>query len=434
MSENVQTFESKWLGERYYRVLHASGLPVYVFPKEMTAAYALFAVNFGEVDNAASAEGARPFPAGIAHFLEHKLFSNEDGSDSFERFSAYGADANAYTSHTKTVYMFTATDRFDESFGELIDFVSHPYFTEASVKKEKGIIAEEIRMCRDNPYDRCYYNMLEGLYHCHPIKTEICGSIRSVSEITAEMLYECYNTHYHPENMAVVVCGNVTVDAVMDIVNKRLPKAGPWQKPQRVTVDEPATVHRDRVIDHGQVGKPIFSIGVKDVCIPTDTAARFQRDAAMAILSEMLFSESGELYHSLLDRGMVSPDFSASFALAKDFGFLQISGEADDPEAVLREVLDHLEQQRQNGLSAEDFERVRRVEYAECIKGYDSTEEIANTLLSFVFEGGEIFAYADLLRNMTFTDVQRLFEEFFVPSRFTLSVVYPNPKSEETGD
>ena len=113
---------------------------------------------------------------------------------------------------------------------------------------------------------------------------------------------------------------------------------------------------------------------------------------------------------------------------------MQISGEADDPEAVLREVLDHLEQQRQNGLSAEDFERVRRVEYAECIKGYDSTEEIANTLLSFVFEGGEIFAYADLLRNMTFTDVQRLFEEFFVPSRFTLSVVYPNPKSEETGD
>jgi len=387
-------------------------------------------VNFGEVDNAANAEGEQSFPAGIAHFLEHKLFSNEDGSDSFERFSAYGADANAYTSHTKTVYMFTATDHFGESFGELIDFVSHPYFTEASVKKEQGIIAEEIRMCRDNPYDRCYYNMLEGLYYCHPIKTEICGSIRSVSKITAGMLYDCYSTHYHPENMAVVVCGNVTVDEVMHIVNERLPKTGPWQKPPRATVNEPSTIHRERMIDHGQVGKPIFSIGVKDVHIPLDGDARLRRDAAMAILSEMLFSESGELYHSLLDRGLISPEFSADYALTRDFGFLQISGEADDPEAVLREILDFLEKQRQNGLSEADFERTRRVEYAESIKGFDSTEEIANNLLSFVFEEAELFTYVELLKNMEFDYVQALFAEFFDPQRFTLSVVRPMRDNE----
>ena len=430
MSRQVQIFESEHLGERYCRVEHVSGLPIYIFPKAMATTHALFAVNYGSVDNAADADGRSPFPDGIAHFLEHKLFSNEDGSDSFERFSAYGADANAYTSHTKTVYLFTATDRFSDSFGELIDFVSHPFFTEESVAKEQGIIAEEIRMCRDNPYDRCYYNMLEGLYHNHPIKTEICGSVRSILKITAKTLYDCYHTSYRPENMAVVVCGNVTVEEVMAIVDARLPygKASPrLQKPQ---IKEPATVHRATVTDRGQVAKPIFSIGVKDVHIPTDPAERSKRDAAMDILSEMLFSESGELYNQLFDRGLISPEFSADYALTRDFGFLQISGEADDPEAVLREILDFLEKQRQSGLSKADFERTRRVEYAESIKGFDSTEEIANNLLSFVFEEAELFTYVELLKNMEFDYVQALFSEFFDPQRFTLSVVRPMRDNE----
>ena len=151
MTRSSELFESKLLGERYWRTVHSCGLPIYVFPKDMSTTHALFAVNYGGADNRPDASGKAPFPDGVAHFLEHKLFSNEDGSDSFERFSALGADANAYTSHTRTVYLFSATDHFEESLGELIDFVTHPYFTKESVKKEQGIIAEEIRMCRDNP-------------------------------------------------------------------------------------------------------------------------------------------------------------------------------------------------------------------------------------------------------------------------------------------
>ena len=430
MMRHIQTFTGSLLGETYQRILHESGLPIYVFPKKMSVTHALFAVNFGSVDNVFEGD-CPPFPDGIAHFLEHKLFSNEDGSDSFERFSAFGADANAYTSHTRTVYLFSATDRFADSLGELIDFVTHPYFTAESVKKEQGIIGEEIRMCRDNPYDRCYYNMLDGMYHRHPVKREICGSVQSISKITAKTLYDCYHAYYRLSNMALVVCGDVTAEEVLSIADAHLPKGLQGEPCKKALVAEPDTVHRSRVVACGQVAKPIFSIGVKDVSVPEDPLERARRDAGMAILSEMLFSESGELYTDLFDRGLISPEFSADFALTRGFGFLQISGEAEDPDRVFEEIRIYLERLRQTGLSEADFERCRRVEFAEYIKGFDSTEEIANTLLAFVFDEAELFAYADILQGMDFAYICSLFQEFFDPCRFTLSIVKPKENTKE---
>ena len=434
MSQSLQKFESSLLGECYYRVLHGSGLPVYVFPKRMVTAHALFAVRYGSVDNVADPSGKKPYPDGIAHFLEHKLFSNEDGSDSFERFSAYGADANAYTSHTGTVYLFTATDRFEESFGELIDFVTHPYFTKETVKKEQGIIAEEIRMCRDNPYDRCYYNMLGGLYHSNPVKEEICGSIRSISQITAGALYDCYRTHYVPENMAIVVCGDLTVERVMQIVDAHVPPDFKGKAPKAVLPAEPRSVCKASVTDYGQVARPIFTIGVKDVAVPADALARIRREIALTVLMEMIFSESGELYNSLLDRQLVSPDFAAELAMSDQFGFMQISGEADEPEDILHEILTHLQTLRKNGLSECDFERVKKVELAEWVKGFDSTEAVAGMLLSFAFKGLDMFAYTELLRELKFEDVKALFETFFDPESFVLSVVRPIEQKNKKGE
>lgn len=426
MMDSVKLFESELLGERYWRTVHPSGLPVYVFPKDMSTTHALFAVNYGSADNRPDGKtGKTPFPDGVAHFLEHKLFSNEDGSDSFERFSALGADANAYTSHTRTVYLFSATDRFEESLGELIDFVTHPFFSKKEVEKEQGIIAEEIRMCRDNPYDRCYYNMLEGLYCEHPVKREICGSVSSIGRITKKTLYDCYHAYYCPDNMALVVCGRVTAEQVMAIVDAHLPKDFSARAKKTPAMCEPATVCRPLVETVGQVAKPIFAIGIKDTEIPSDPILRAKRDAGMAILSEMLFSESGELYNRLFDSGMISPEFSADFAITADFGFLQISGEADDPKRVLEEILSYLREVREKGLSEADFERCRRVEFAEYLKGFDSPEEIANTLLAFAFDGADIFDYASMLRETEFSYVKELFDTFFDPSRFTLSVVRP---------
>lgn len=287
-------------------------------------------------------------------------------------------------------------------------------------------------MCRDNPYDRCYYNMLEGLYQKHPVKKEICGSIHSIARITDQTLYDCYRTYYRAANMALVVCGDVTVEEVLAIADAKLPEAIDKKLVRRPDIKEPAAISKPRVTERGQVAKPIFSIGVKDVNIPADSTERAKRDAGMAILSEMLFSESGELYDRLFNSGLISPEFSADFALTRDFGFLQISGESDDPDKVLAKILEFIEKQKKSGLSREDFERSRRVEFAEYIKGFDSTEEIANTLIAFVFDGAEIFSYADILRDMDFDYINALFEEFFDPSRMTISIVTPKTQKGDS--
>lgn len=426
-----QIFTSELLGESYTYIRHKSGLPIYVFPKKMSALHALFATDFGSVDTWLDKQGGERLPDGVAHFLEHKLFANEDGSDSFERFSALGADANAYTSHTRTVYLFTATDRFGESLAELIDFVTHPYFTQESVAREQGIIGEEIRMCRDNPYDRCYYNMLDGLYQEHPVQTEICGSVRSIAQITPETLYRAYNTFYRLSNMALVVCGDMTVDEVLAVADAHLPQAEAPAEIPRVCVIEPQTVCKNRIEAYGQVAKPIFCIGVKERTIPEDATERAKRDAALTILCEMLFSPSGDLYCELFEGGIISPEFSADYALTRGFGFLQIGGEADDPDLVLEKIRAYIAKMQANGLSKEDFERAKRVEFAEYIKGFDSTEEIANTLLAFVFDDADLFAYADIVNEVTFSDVTALLHEFFEGDCFTLSIVWPQDERSE---
>ena len=415
--------ESQLLGERYYSCTHESALPIYVFPKKMSTTYAMLAVKYGAVDNLASEEGTALLPDGVAHFLEHKLFANEDGSDAFEHFSAFGADANAYTAHSRTVYLFSCAEHFDQSLGELIEFVTHPYFTKENVEKEKGIIAEEIRMCRDDPYDRCYHNMLMGLYQKHPIRVDICGSERSIRSITPETLYHAYHDFYALSNMALVVCGDVTPERVLEIADGHLPKARQEAALRRCRTNEPKAIAKPYLKAVGQVAKPIFCIGIKDTEVPESPTLCMQRDAAMEILCEMLFSDTGELYNRLLDKGLISPELSTGYTLTRDFGFLRISGEAEQPELVLREVKEYLSQALEKGLSAEDFEHCKRIVFAEYIKSFDSTEEIADNLVAFLFDGVDIFDYPKVIQKITLQQAEQLARQFFDPAHFTLSVV-----------
>ena len=223
MNEKIKfhTIENKIINEKYKKYYHASGLDVYIFPKKMSTVYALLGVKYGSLySNFKIGEDLINVPDGVAHFLEHKLFTNEDGSDSFERFSIYGADANAYTSFNRTAYLFSCTDNFVPSLKELLYFVTHPYFTEESVASEMGIIAEEIKMYDDSPSDRCYYGMLEGMYRDNGIKKNICGTVESISKITPDILYTCYKNFYRPSNMILIVCGDVDEKEIINIVNE----------------------------------------------------------------------------------------------------------------------------------------------------------------------------------------------------------------------
>ncbi|MBO5938792.1 MAG: insulinase family protein [Clostridia bacterium] len=424
-------FRNDFLGEEYRVFKHRSGLSIYVFPKKMTATYAIFGTKYGSIHNSFrvgdTAESVT-VPDGIAHFLEHKLFTAEDGSDAFERFSEYGADANAYTSFNKTCYLFSCTDRFEDSLRELLSFVTHPYFTEESVRSEVGIISEEIRMYDDNPSDRCFYGMLEAMYHTHSIRRNICGSVESISQITPELLYRCYHTFYRLSNMALVVCGDVSDEAVLRIADEVLPSEPEQETPVVCTNEndtEPTKVLMPYFEQQMQVSKPIFNIGIKDTDIPADGRERQKKDAAMAILDEMLFSRAGEIYNDLLDRDLISPALSYGYTISESSAYNSIAGEADDPKSVLCEIQKHIARIREKGLSPEDFVRGKRVMYAEFVKSFDSTDSIANNLFSFLCEDAELLSYAEILEEITFPEVCHLFEHAFDEEKIALSVVLP---------
>ncbi len=419
---------SALLRERYIKTEHESGLEVYVFPKQLTTAYALLAAKYGSVDACFTLDGDAPVcvPDGTAHFLEHKMFENEDGSDSFARFAAFGADANAYTSYNRTAYLFSCTESIEAPLEELLRFVTHPYFTEETVAKEQGIIAEEIRMYEDNPWERGFQTLLCALYRCHPVRKNICGSEASIAQITPELLYRCHDLFYHPSNLVLVVCGDVTEEQVMDVVDRVLRSRTSPKHIRRIAVSEPESVCTPYVRTRMQVAKPIFHIGFKDVESGRQSPAeRLRRDAAMTLLGETLFSRAGAFYNRLFESELITPAFSFGYSSLEDVAFFELAGESDEPDRVVQALTEELERVRREGICPEELERCRRVLYADEIRAYDSTEEIANRLLNFVLDGGELFSYPQLLRDVTVEQARELLQTVFQKERMAVSVVAP---------
>ena len=192
---NIAEIKSELTGDSYYKIKHQSGLDIYVYPKEgYKSSYAIFGTKYGSINTCFSVDGKEKItvPDGIAHYLEHKLFESEEG-----------ANANAYTSFEKTCYLFSCTDKLEQSLEILLDFVQSPYFTAQTVAKEQGIIGQEIKMYDDDPNWRVMLNMLEGMYKNHPVRIDIAGTVESIAQITAEKLYEVYNVIYNLKNMAL---------------------------------------------------------------------------------------------------------------------------------------------------------------------------------------------------------------------------------------
>ena len=435
---NKQFFSSSLIQEQYTKYTHSSGLDIYIFPKKLTTLYAIFGVKYGSIHSSFCTTDEPnkiiTLPDGIAHFLEHKLFCNADGSDSLERFSELGADGNAYTAFNKTAYLFSATENFYDSLRELITFVTHPYFTKEAVESEIGIITEEIKMYDDSPSDRCFYGMLEGMYEHHNIRRNICGSADSIRKITPELLYSCYNSFYNLNNMALFICGDVDEEQILKIADELLPQDSPAFNvlyPNENEKESPY-VYKPYVESRMQISKPIFSIGIKDTQIPLNSAERQKRDATYSILDEMIFSQAGELFSSLFERDIISPNLSYGCTLSPTSAYNSIAGEADDPQLVLDEILKYIDELKIKGLSYEDFLRGKRVMYAEFVKSFDSTDNIANNLMSWAFEDAELLSYADTVNSVTFDDVKALFENAFDKEKITLSVVLPLENKEET--
>lgn len=423
---NITEYKSSLLGEKYYKIDHDSGLKVFVFPKDLTTTYGVFSVNFGGSFIEYDKNGEKvTLPQGCAHFLEHKLFENEDGSNADDVFSSLGAYDNAYTSNERTAYIFSTTSRVDEALAHLLYFVTNPYFTEKTVEKEIGIIAEEIRGCVDDPYDRCYMNMLDAMYFNNPVKNEICGSEESISKITPEVLYRCCEDFYTPENMVLCVCGNIGVEETIKIVDRELGTKKKGFEARLSGFTEPMAVKIPVIEKKMPVGKPLFCIGIKDSNIPQDPIERFRRTESMNILLHMILSEAGEFYLEMLEKGIVSPGFDSGYSSSPRTAYTMISGESDDPSLLLEKIKEHISLCRKNGLNRADFEREKKCVYASYVGDFDSTEDIAFALTGYAADGIDLFEYPRIIDSVTFEYVTELLNTSFSDDSFVLSVISP---------
>lgn len=424
MSEMILK-ENALLGEKYYFLSHKSGLEIYVIPKKLSTYYAAFAAKYGSQDNEFSVNGKiRKVPDGIAHFLEHKMFENENGESTFDRYAKAGASANAFTSFNKTSYLFSCTDNFYESLETLLDFVTHPYFTKENVEKEMGIIGEEIGMMNDNPAWAMMFNMLAGLYKNHAVKNNIAGSAESISKITPELLYECYDAFYNPSNMALIACGDIDPDKVVAIVDKYI-TAERRECAEKIIPHEDKRAEKPYIQAKMDVAKPMFTIGIKDLDIPKDAHGRLVKSSYLSVITETMFGPSSPLFNELYNEGLINGSLGYDFEHNRSFSFIEISAKTDDVKRTSEKIYDYIEKVKNDGFGEGLFDRAKKVCYSQIIKCFDSTEDIANNMLADVCDGIDFFDAGDAMSKVNEESALEMVKQLFKREYSTLSVILP---------
>jgi len=425
----VQEIRNEVLGDSYFEIQHPSGLKIVVYPKPGYAStYAVFGTNYGSIDTFLKTRGsdARAIPEGTAHYLEHKLFESEE-LDAFARFAKTGASANAYTSFDKTCYLFSCSSNFEENLKILIDFVQHPYFTEATVQKEQGIIGQEIRMYQDSPGWQVLFNLLRSLYHNHPVKIDIAGTVESISHITAELLYECYDNFYNLNNMVLSVAGNTTVEDVLRIADEVLEVKDPVYV-ERADYGEPVEIVRPYVEQTFPVSMPVLAMGFKE---HWDTPVRTLREKLITdLILDYLAGDTSPLYNRLLNDGLVNAGFDFEYFTGYGYAAILFEGETADPEKLAEEIRKEVRRVKAEGLDPEEFERLRKMNYGKSIMDYNDIEDLANVLVSAEFEGFRLFDELEIYRTLTIEEVEAQLEHQLNEEYSALSVILPG-KGEE---
>ena len=422
--------ENAFTGEKLYSGKHSSGLEIFIIPKaDYSGSYAIFGTKYGSVDSEFVVPGeAEPIcvPDGIAHFLEHKMFDQPDGSNVFDKFSKYGGNANAFTSFNMTAYLFSATANFNENLAVLLDYVQSPYYTDQTVSKEQGIIGQEIRMYDDNPGWKLFFNFINCLYKEHPVKKEIAGTVESISEITADYLYKCYNTFYNLSNMALVIIGNIDTESVLKTIESGIKNSEPFTEPiKKIYPDEPDEINCAYAEKSMAIASPMFMLGFKDNDVNLPPEQMLKKNIEISILFRMLFAKGSALYKKLYDAGLINSTFSTDYTMQNDYGFTSIDGESKDPKKVYDTILEEIATLKEKGLSESDFERAKKVVWGRYIRSHNDIEDYAHAFLQFRFMGIDYFDFHKVYQTIEFEDIQNRFRTHFKPELSALSVINP---------
>ena len=418
-------------GEQLFHTKLENNLNVFFMPKKgFTKKYAVLATDYGSNDLSFISERSGEqinLNHGIAHFLEHKMFEQPDGSDAFGEFAKYGANANAFTNFNMTAYLFGTTDNFYGALEHLLSYVSQPHFTDENVKKEQGIIAQEIKMYDDNSDWRLFFNTLKAMYIHHPNNIDIAGTVESIHRITKEELYECYKTFYAPSNMALFVIGDLDWDEIQKTVQKvPMPDYMEGKSIRRISAKEPNSVAQKRIVNEMEISMPLFSIGYKDRWDgPIEGRELLKKGLELELIFGCLLRRGSDLHEYLYENQLIFEPISCEYNSHNDYGYSVISGESRDIDRVHKKILEALEHAKREGLDRKTFERIKKMKLGSFVRSFDSIEGIANSFLNHYFEGIDYFDIYDCIREISLDDVNRRLREHFDEEMSVISIINP---------
>lgn len=417
------------LDETLHRTVLPNGLTVCVSPRPGFAKkVAYFVTNYGSIHTKFTLDGETYItPEGVAHYLEHKMF-DLPGRDVSEEFAALGANPNAFTSYDMTAYYFSCTENFEKCLELLLEFVSTPYFTQESVDKERGIIAQEILMYADAPDSQVFEDLMANLYRHHPVRHPIAGSVESIGAITPEILYRCHRAFYNPANMMLCVAGDVDPEEVASIAQRVLPKE---YRPAAVADIgpaedmEPVNPFSTRQMD---VAMPTFQLGFK--CrLPEATGAEFARwELAAELASEALFGESSELYLRLYEEGLIDSSFGGGLDTVDGLAMLTCGGDSNDPEETWQRIVDQVGKILDEGMEEKAFARMKKSLMGRRVKDLDSFESSCFRLCAYHFNQYDYFRFPELFAQVGQAEVLDFLRENVQAKRSAMAVVLPRDK------
>ena len=420
----MQRIDYPGTGDVLYSGTAANGLRVRVLPKEgVSGFYAVFATDYGGTYRRFTLDG-RDYdtPAGVAHYLEHKMFDLPDGDNALNLLSQNGADPNAFTSSDVTCYYFRCTRLFEENLRLLLHFVSTPYFTEETVRKEQGIISQEIHMGEDNPGTANYYNLLKMLYRHHPIREKVIGTVDSIAQITAETLYSCHAAFYTPSNMVLCVAGDVDPDEILRIAEQELPPEQKAVPTVQFGEEEDLFPLEQRSVLEMPVATPQFLIGAK--LIPAEKGpALFRQQLTASLALRLLAGPSSPFFNRLYASGLLNRFFDADADFSTGVGTVILGGESRDPDAVLAALLEEAARIGTEGFDEGLFERTRRAGIGSALRGMEDFDDVCVSLALDEFDGFCYLDYPAVMASIEKSECEAFIRETLLPERVALSVV-----------
>ncbi len=406
--------EIKGLDVKIYHEVLENGLNIYLMPFENRNNYSIeYVTNYGsEIDTFISANTNKKItvPYGVAHFLEHKMFEQEDGVDPFSYYSETGTDVNASTGYKTTSYSVDGTTNIEENLDFLLNYVNSPHFTNKNVEKEKGIIIEELNMYKDEPENRLYEESNKILFQKHPMRRDVGGTPKSVMKITKEILYECYDTFYQPSNMMLLISGDFFVDKVLKVIknNKKLNDKKSNKSIKVFGKREPEEVRiKEKIIKIKNIVIPKFILTTKKRIREMSTEEKYKFKVASEIFLYILYGMSSEFREEMLNKGYFSLLY-VSGSIIDEFVFAEFVAETKYPEKLKKEIIKCFKNTK---ITKEDVERVKKVKLSIEVVESDKPFQVLNTALTEILDYGDIiYNKIDIIKSITLEDVLKVAE------------------------